>query len=129
MASPHHRPRTPDDALQVHLPYARLAYRGMSAPHKISGGDFARRLVISIIGPLRRAANLGAPGERVWPLLAQAFLARARYSAAYSAIVEAELAGVEPGALSSLLQQLETALGPSFVAWRKAVENPLPASP
>jgi len=79
------------------------------------------------IGPLRRAANLGAPGERVWPLLAQAFLARARYAAAYSAIVEAELAGVQADALSSLLQQVEAALGPPFQAWRKSQENPTPA--
>lgn len=79
------------------------------------------------IGPLRRAANLGAPGERVWPLLAQAFLARARYAAAYSAIVEAELSGVQPETLSGLRQQVETALGPSFATWRKSLEIPTPA--
>ncbi len=70
------------------------------------------------IGPLRRAANLGAPGERVWPLLAQAFLARLRYVAAYSAIVEAKVAGAQPQALSGVIQQVETALGPPFQAWR-----------
>ena len=41
-------------------------------------------------------------------------MARARYIAAYSAIVEAELAGAQPEALSGLVQQLEAALGPSF---------------
>ncbi|HEY0464462.1 MAG TPA: hypothetical protein VGC79_09650 [Polyangiaceae bacterium] len=79
------------------------------------------------IGPLRRAANLGAPGDRVWPLLAQAFVARARYAAAFSAIVEAELAGAQPEALASLVQQVESALGPSFQSWRKSLENPTPA--
>jgi len=79
------------------------------------------------IGPLRRAANLGAAGDRVWPLLAQAFLARTRYVAAYSAIVEAQAAGSTAESLATLLEQVETALGPSFEAWRKAVENPAPA--
>ncbi len=81
------------------------------------------------IGPLRRAANLGAPGARVWPLLAQAFLARSRYTAAYSAIVEAREAGALPESVSVVLEQLEAALGPPFQAWQKAVENPSPASP
>jgi hypothetical protein len=75
------------------------------------------------IGPLRRAANLGAPGGQVWPLLAQAFLARSRYTAAYSAIVEAQAAGSAPEVLAGLLQQVETALGPPFQAWRLAAEN------
>jgi len=79
------------------------------------------------IGPLRRAANLGAPGERVWPLLAQAFLARARYTAAFSALVEAELAGVEPQSLSNLVQQIEAALGPPFATWRNSLATPSPA--
>jgi hypothetical protein len=79
------------------------------------------------IGPLRRAANLGADGGQVWPLLAQAFLARSRFVAAYSAIIEAEEAGSEPQALSGLREQVEAALGPPFRSWRNAVENPQPS--
>ena len=75
------------------------------------------------IAPLRRAAHLGAPGERVWLLLAQAFLARSRYLAAYSAIVEAEIAGAAAEGVSVVRQQLEAALGPSFRTWRNAAEN------
>jgi hypothetical protein len=78
------------------------------------------------IAPLRRAANLGAAGDRVWPLLAQAFLARSRYVAAYSAIVEAREAGATPDSVSAVLEQLEAALGPSFRLWQKALENPAP---
>ena len=78
------------------------------------------------IGPLRRAANLGAAGERVWPLLAQAFLARARYIAAYSAIVEAQAAGSTVQSVAALLDQVETALGPPFRSWRNAVEGSAP---
>lgn len=79
------------------------------------------------IGPLRRAANLGAPGERVWPLLAQAFLARGRYLAAFSALEEARAAGSTPESLATLLEQAGAALGPAFLAWQKAVENPTAA--
>jgi hypothetical protein len=79
------------------------------------------------IGPLRRAANLGAPGERVWPLLAQAFLARNRYLAAFSAIEEARAAGSTPESLVALQEQVESALGPVFQAWQKVLENPTPA--
>jgi hypothetical protein len=78
------------------------------------------------IGPLRRAANLGAPGERVWPMLAQALLARARYTAAFSAVVEAKAAGATPQVLAPLIAQVETALGPPFQTWRNAVEGSAP---
>jgi hypothetical protein len=75
------------------------------------------------IAPLRRAAHLGAPGDRVWPLLAQAFLARSRYLAAYSATVEAELAGAAAERVSSVRAQLRAALGPVFLTWQNASEN------
>jgi hypothetical protein len=79
------------------------------------------------IGPLRRAANLGAPGERVWPMLAEAFLARSRYVAALSAVLEAEAAGATSTVLAPLLVSLEAALGPHLAAWRQAAAAaPLP---
>jgi hypothetical protein len=76
------------------------------------------------IGPLRRAANLGAPGERVWPMLAQALLARSRYVAAFSAVIEAKAAGATQHALAPLIEQVEAALGPPFRAWQNAVQGP-----
>jgi hypothetical protein len=78
------------------------------------------------IGPLRRAANLGAPGERVWPMLAQALLARSRYVAAFSAVLEAKAAGATQQALAPLLEQVEAALGPPFRTWRNAMEGSAP---
>lgn len=75
------------------------------------------------IGPLRRAANLGAPAARVWPLLAQAFIARSRYTAAYSAVVEAQVAGVSQESLTTVIEQLEAALGTAFQAWKKSVPD------
>jgi tetratricopeptide (TPR) repeat protein len=66
------------------------------------------------IGPLRRAANLGAPGEKVWPLLAEALLARGRYLAAFAAVEEARLSGVNAESLSAVLAGVRRALGPAF---------------
>ena len=75
------------------------------------------------IAPLRRAANLGAPGERVWPLLAGALLGRKRYLAALGAAIEARDAGVSSEALAPVLGALETELGPALAAWRSLVER------
>jgi len=75
------------------------------------------------IGPLRRAANLGAPGERVWPMLAQALLSRSRYVAAFSAVIEAKAAGAPQQILAPLIAQVEAALGPPFQTWRNALES------
>lgn len=46
------------------------------------------------IAPLRRAANLNAPAELVWPLLAVAFLERHRLLAAWGATEEARALGI-----------------------------------
>jgi hypothetical protein len=75
------------------------------------------------IGPLRRAANLGAPPERVWPMLLQAFVARSRFLAAVGAAAEARAAGVPAQDLEALLSEARSALGPSYEKWRAAVET------
>ena len=75
------------------------------------------------IGPLRRAANLGAPGDRIWPLLAQALLRRGRCVAALGAVLEARAAGVEEAAVIELLQGVETYLGDSLRAWKQLVRE------
>lgn len=73
------------------------------------------------IAPLRRAANLGAPGERVWPLLASALLERERYLAAWGALDEAAEAGVAPSQLEPLRSRIREHLGPAFDAWQGLV--------
>jgi hypothetical protein len=78
------------------------------------------------IAPLRRAANLGAPGERVWPLLASALLSRKRHLAALAAAIEAREAGVGPDVLGPVLGTLEAELGPALEAWRGLVEPSKP---
>lgn len=78
------------------------------------------------IAPLRRAANLGAPGETVWPLLGQALLDRGRYMAALGAFLEARQAGVPQDELSPMMDRVEAELGPSLGDWRRLVEAAKP---
>ena len=73
------------------------------------------------ISPLRRAANLGAEGKVVWPLLARAFLEREYNLAAYAAILEAEEAGAAPVELEPLQAEVNTRLEPALTAWRSLV--------
>lgn len=70
------------------------------------------------IAPLRRAANLGAPGDQVWPLLARAFSERGRAVAAFAAILEARAAGVEEAVLAEVTQTTEESLGEALRPWR-----------
>ncbi len=63
------------------------------------------------IGPLRRAANLGAPGERVWPLLAQALASRGRFLAAFAATLEARAAGATSDAVEPVLETVRGVFG------------------
>jgi hypothetical protein len=70
------------------------------------------------IAPLRRAANLGAEGDRVWPLLAAALLARGRAVAAFGAVLEAGAAGVTSEQLEPTLSAIEETLGPALARWR-----------
>jgi hypothetical protein len=61
-------------------------------------------------------------------MLAQALLARARYVAAFSAVLEAKAAGASPQTLAPLIEQVESALGPPFQSWRKLVEGSAPSA-
>jgi hypothetical protein len=82
------------------------------------------------IGPLRRAANLGTPGMKVWPLLAEAFCQRGRWLAAYGATLEARAAGVPAELLQATVDQVEAGLGPNagalLGALRRPSESPAP---
>ncbi len=69
------------------------------------------------IGLFRRAANLGADGKRVWPRLAQAFLARHRYVAALGSVLEARDAGVEAEELAESMTAIRDALGAPLDSW------------
>jgi hypothetical protein len=66
------------------------------------------------IGALRRAANLGTPGMKVWPLLAEAFCQRSRWVAALGAYLEGRAAGVPEEVLRGVYDQVEASLGPQL---------------
>jgi hypothetical protein len=76
------------------------------------------------IGPLRRAANLGAPGDKVWPLLAQALAARSRFIAAYSATLEARAAGASTESVAHVLEIVREALGASLGKLEQQLQLP-----
>lgn len=73
------------------------------------------------IGPLRRAANLGAPGDKIWPLLARAFNERGRSVAAYGAVLEARAAGVDDAVMRDVIVSVEAKLGAALSAWAALV--------
>ena len=95
-----------------------------------SAGEIFRRLGEALredgregeaIGPLRRAANLGAPPEGIWPLLARAFVRRNRHVAALACIREARDAGVADSAMLDEIRAVEGKLGTALTAWRGVV--------
>jgi hypothetical protein len=71
------------------------------------------------IGPLRRAANLGAAPARVWTLLAQAFSARKRHLAALGAVLEARAAGAADVDLEEPEECAKRALGGAYDRWQE----------
>lgn len=75
------------------------------------------------IAPLRRAINLGADGTQVWPLLAEALVARGRHLAALAAVLEAREAGVPEADLTRIRQTVAAHLGPSLEAWQALVRK------
>jgi hypothetical protein len=75
------------------------------------------------IGPLRRAANLGTPGDKVWPLLAQALASRGRFIAAYSATLEARAAGAPAEAVAQVTEQVREVLGPALIKFQELTER------
>jgi hypothetical protein len=75
------------------------------------------------IAPLRRAANLGADGTVIWPMLADALLARGYFLAAYGAVEEAREAGVDELLLRRARAAVERRLGEPLRAFRALVER------
>jgi tetratricopeptide (TPR) repeat protein len=78
------------------------------------------------IAPLRRAANLGADGTVIWPMLADALLARGHYLAAYGALEEARECGVDEVVLGRARGAIESRLGAPFLAWQEFVAKDAP---
>jgi len=75
------------------------------------------------IGPLRRAANLGASPARVWTQLARAFIARGRTLAALGAVIEARAAGAPAADLGEVVDSVKSTLGPAYERWEEGVRS------
>jgi tetratricopeptide (TPR) repeat protein len=71
------------------------------------------------IGPLRRAAMLGA--QTVWPRLSEAFVERGRFLAALGAIEEARRAGADDAALGDVVKRVEERFGALLSPWQNLV--------
>ncbi len=71
------------------------------------------------IGPLRRAAMLGA--ETVWPRLSEAFLERGRFLAALGAAEEARRSGLEEAVVAEVRRRVEERLGGLIAPWQNVV--------
>jgi len=75
------------------------------------------------IGPLRRAANLGAHPARVWTQLARAFVARGRSLAALGAVIEARAAGAPAADLGEVVDSVKTTLGDAYTRWEAGIQT------
>lgn len=78
------------------------------------------------VGPLRRAANLGASPKVIWPLLARAFARRRRFVAALACVREARMVGVSDADMVEEIREIEQSLGTSLTAWRGLVLSARP---
>ena len=71
------------------------------------------------IGPLKRAANLGVSGGKIWLELASAFIERNRWLAALGAALEARDAGAADADVGTLLRRIQVKMGAPLESWRK----------
>lgn len=73
------------------------------------------------IGPLRRAAMLGATS--VWPRLGEAFLQRGRFLAALAAVEEARGTGIDEAQLTDIRRRVEERLGRALEPWQALISK------
>ena len=103
-----------EEVLRLGVQYAGDGPAASDIYFRLGGAMLGDGRAGEAIGPLRRAANLGAPGDKVWPLLAQALLARGRLIAAYAATLEARSAGAPAETVASVTDSVREALGSAF---------------
>lgn len=110
-----------EEILRLAVQYAGDAPIAAEIYERLGAALLAGRRTGEAIGPLRRAASLGAVG--VWPRLSRAFLERGRLLAALGAVEEAEQAGAPEAALAEVRQQVESRLGEAASDWRDVVKR------
>jgi tetratricopeptide (TPR) repeat protein len=110
-----------EEILRLAVQYAGDGAVAAQIYERLGSALLAERRTGEAIGPLRRAAMLGASG--VWPRLSEAFLERGRYLAALGAVEEAEEAGSQAPALAEVRRRVEAHLGSLLPAWKSLVST------
>lgn len=110
-----------EEVLRLGVQYAQDGPAAAEIFRRLGESHMAANRSGEAIGPLRRAANLGAPPKVVWPLLARAFVARRRFVAGLACVREAQAAGVLDADMSEVIGEIEAGLGAALAPWRAAV--------
>lgn len=114
-------PAKGEEVLRLAIQYALEGDAAPEVYRRLGEALLADQRPAEAIGPLRRAAALGAAPEKVWPPLARAFIARQRRLAALGAISRARAAGVAEEILAPIQAKLAEELGAAFQSWEEAL--------
>ena len=108
-----------EEVLRLAVQYAGDTPVAAQIYERLGSALLAERRPGEAIGPLRRAAMLGA--HTVWPRLSEAFLERGRFLAALGAVEEARRSGVEDAALATVQKRVEEHFGTLLAPWQDLV--------
>jgi hypothetical protein len=111
-----------EEVLRLAVQYAADGPAAPDCFFRLADALMGDRRAGEAIGALRRAANLGIPGMKVWPLLAEAFCQRGRWLAALAAAIESRQSGVPEELLQPIFDQIESSLGPRLTPLLSALE-------
>jgi hypothetical protein len=109
-----------EDALRLSIQYCVDTPASGTAYARLGAALLRLERPGEAIAPLRRAANLGAAPELVWPPLGEAFLKRQRYLAAWGVVEEAVAVGLSDPRLNELRAALLLEV-PLFERWVRQV--------
>ncbi len=113
-----------EEVLRLAVQYAGDSAVAAQIYERLGSALLAERRPGEAIGPLRRAAMLGA--TTVWPRLSEAFLERGRFLAALGAVEEARRAGVDDEALADVQRRVEERFGSLLAPWQDRVAKSSP---
>jgi tetratricopeptide (TPR) repeat protein len=108
-----------EEVLRLAVQYAGDSPIAAQIYERLGSALLAERRPGEAIGPLRRAAMLGATS--VWPRLSEAFLERGRFLAALGAMEEARRSGVEEAALADVQRRVEERFGALLAPWQDRI--------
>ena len=108
-----------EEVLRLAVQYAGDTPVAAQIYERLGSALLAERRPGEAIGPLRRAAMLGA--SSVWPRLSEAFIERGRYLAALGAVEEARRSGIDDAALADIRRRVEERFGTLIGPWQTLV--------